>query len=126
MTAGVYLTILLAALTGQPLAAFALCVLFGATRGLVVLIGARATTPARLRHIHQRLDQLEPASRAVAVGAEGVAGAVCAAALWGAPAAVVVAALGVAGVAQVLRGAGTARLQRPLAGRPAEVAATPR
>ncbi len=126
MTAGVYLTILLAALTGQPFVAFALCVLFGATRGLAVLVGAGATTPARLRRIHQRLDQLEPASRAVAVGAEGVAGAACAAALWGAPAALVVAAVGVAGVAQVLRGGGAVRLQRPLAGRPAEVAATPR
>jgi hypothetical protein len=126
MTAGVYLTILLAALTGQPFAAFGLCVLFGATRGLAVLVGARATTPAKLRRIHQRLDQLEPASRAVAVGAEGVAGSACAAALWGAPAALVVAALGVAGVAQVLSGGGAVRLRRPSAGRPAEVAATPR
>jgi hypothetical protein len=126
MTAGVYLTILLAALTGQPVVAFLLCLLFGATRGLAVLIGARATSPAKLHQIHRRLDQLEPASRAVAIGAEAVAGTVCAAALWGAPAAVVVASAGAVAMAQVLWRSGGARV-RPVQPAPsAQVAASPR
>ncbi|MFM7068347.1 MAG: hypothetical protein ACKOYM_02700, partial [Actinomycetes bacterium] len=49
MTGGVYLTMVLAALTGRPVAALAVCTLFGLTRGLMILLGVRLTTPERLR-----------------------------------------------------------------------------
>ena len=79
MTAAVYLTIALAALTGSPIAALGIGMLFGAVRGLAVLAGWRATTPEATRALHARLHATEPASRhlaaalqgAVAVGAAG-------------------------------------------------------
>lgn len=68
MTTGVYLTILLAALTGRPAVAFGIGVLFGATRGAAVLLGARLTTPERVRALHALLDRLAPASQRAAAG----------------------------------------------------------
>jgi MFS family permease len=91
MTSGVYLTIVLGALTGRPSVAFGIGVLFGATRGAAVLLGARLTTAERVRALHARLDRLAPASQqaaaawlavvALAAGwaAAGVAGVVAAA-----------------------------------------------
>jgi hypothetical protein len=62
MTAAVYLVALLAVLTGSPSAAFAVCLTFGAVRGLTILGAARARTPERLRSAHRRLASLAPAS----------------------------------------------------------------
>jgi MFS family permease len=70
MTAAVYLTIALAALTGSPALAFGVGVLFGAIRGLAVLAGHTATTPERTRELHARLHAAEPASRHVAAAAQ--------------------------------------------------------
>jgi hypothetical protein len=68
MTAAVYLVIALAALTGSPLTAFGLCVLFGALRGSAVLLGAGLTSDAALRSFHRRFDALrEPVRRMVMV-----------------------------------------------------------
>jgi MFS family permease len=68
MTAGVYLTIVLAALTGSPLTALLLCVAFGAVRGSMVVLGATLTSPERLRRFHERFEAArEPARRAVIV-----------------------------------------------------------
>jgi hypothetical protein len=81
MTAGVYLSVALAALAGSPVVALAVGMTFGAVRGLAVLAGRRATTPARTRALHALLHAWEPASRhlaaalqaAVAVAALGLA-----------------------------------------------------
>ncbi|HEY7007476.1 MAG TPA: hypothetical protein VH395_00965 [Jatrophihabitantaceae bacterium] len=62
MTAAVYLTVVLAVLTGSPGQAFAVCVVFGAVRGLTILVAATARTPERLRATHQRLAALDGAS----------------------------------------------------------------
>ena len=45
MTAGVYLTVVLATLTGEPAAALAIGTLFGFARGLAILLGLRLTDP---------------------------------------------------------------------------------
>ncbi|HEY4377295.1 MAG TPA: hypothetical protein VGM93_09050, partial [Acidimicrobiales bacterium] len=59
MTAAVFLTVALAALSGSPTAAFGIAVLFGLARGLAVLLSARLTTPASMMALHGRLEALE-------------------------------------------------------------------
>ncbi len=56
MTAAVYLVVVLAGLTGEPLMALGLGILFGLTRGLAILLGARLTTPDRLRAFHETFE----------------------------------------------------------------------
>ena len=56
MTAGVYLLIVLAALSASPTAAFLLALGFGTVRGLAVLLGARITGPNELFAFHRRFD----------------------------------------------------------------------
>ena len=58
MTAAVYLVVVLAGLTGEPLVALGLGVLFGLTRGLAILLGVRLTTPDRLRAFHATFESL--------------------------------------------------------------------
>ncbi len=66
MTAGVYLVIVLAALTGDPRSALAVCVAFGVVRGSMVLIGARITSAERLARVHERFEAWrEPVRRGV-------------------------------------------------------------
>ena len=68
MTAGVVLTLALAALTTAPAAAFVIGAGFGLLRGLAVFAGTRATDPTALRALHARFDRLEaPVRIAVAV-----------------------------------------------------------
>lgn len=68
MTAGVYLVVVLGALTASPAAAFAIAVAFGACRGSMVLLGARLTSAERLRRFHQRFEAWrEPVRRGVVV-----------------------------------------------------------
>jgi len=100
MTAGVYLVIVLAALTGEPLTALGLCVAFGGFRGSMVLLGAFLTSADRLAAFHQRFEAWrEPVRRGV-IGVE-VAAAVAFAIAGGAPAAA--ASLGVAVVSALAR-----------------------
>lgn len=75
MTAAVFGTVALAALTAQPLQAFGIGVFFGAARGLAVLLSARATTPARVAALHRRLDRAEVPVRRVVVAVQAVAAA---------------------------------------------------
>jgi len=53
-TAAVYLMVVLGVLTGDPWAALAVGVAFGALRGLAVLLTRRLTSPPALRAFHQR------------------------------------------------------------------------
>jgi MFS family permease len=66
VTPAVYLMIALAALTASPLAALAVCGLFGLVRGLAILLGVRITSPQALVAFHRRFEQARlPVRRAV-------------------------------------------------------------
>jgi len=85
MTAAVYLTVVLAALTASPATALAIGALFGVVRGSAVWLGRGITTPAALSAFHRRFDELgEPVRRGVIAVQFGVVGAAVAAAatLW--------------------------------------------
>lgn len=106
MTAGVYLTIVLAVLTASPGWALAIGTTFGLVRGLAILPASRITTPARLASVHRRFDELTEPVRRVVIGVQGATAFVAAAAVWSLPTALVAAVvLGlVVGVATYLRG----------------------
>ena len=93
MTAAVFLTIALGALTAGPWAAFVIGVVFGLTRGLAVLLTARLRTTAEIYALHRKFDALgEPVRRAVIVVQLAVA-VVAIGAAWGVVAALVAAAV---------------------------------
>ncbi|MCU1343738.1 MAG: hypothetical protein JWL70_4, partial [Acidimicrobiia bacterium] len=71
MTAGVYLLVVMASLGGRPVAAVILGTVFGAVRGMTVLLTARATTPQALGALHRRIHDLTSASRSVVVVVQG-------------------------------------------------------
>ncbi len=56
MTAAVYLAVVLAALSGSPLAAISVGGAFGAVRGLAVLAGARIDAPQALARFHRSFE----------------------------------------------------------------------
>lgn len=117
MTAGVVLTVVLAVLTASPVAAFAVSVAFGLSRGLVVLLGARLRSPAALGALHARLDALEaPVRRAVVAVQVGVAAVAAGLAAGPLAAGAVVAGAAVATAVAV---------RRPPVLRPAEAPARP-
>jgi MFS family permease len=67
-TAAVYLMVVLAALTGDPLVALGVGVLFGLLRGLAVLLTRRLRDPAELLAFHRRFASAGPrAGRATVV-----------------------------------------------------------
>lgn len=82
-TAAVYLTVAIAALSGSPLAAFAVVTGFGLVRGLAVLLGRGLTSPQRMMDLHRRLDELLPTAQRLIVLVQAAAVAVAAAAAWG-------------------------------------------
>ncbi len=83
MSASVYLMVIVAASTGEPLLALAIVTGFGFLRGLAVLPAATVRTPADLGRLHRRIERLRPASRIVAVvGQIGVLVAAVSA-IWG-------------------------------------------
>jgi hypothetical protein len=69
-TSAVYLMIVLAALTGDPLLALAIGALFGLVRGLAVLLGRTITNPAALAGFHRRFTELRPVVLGVVVAVE--------------------------------------------------------
>jgi hypothetical protein len=70
MTAAVFALPVLGVLTGSAAEAFALGALFGLVRGFVVLLTARAASPAQLRALHRRFADLGPAVRVAVIGVE--------------------------------------------------------
>ncbi|HMJ76950.1 MAG TPA: hypothetical protein VK507_13315 [Iamia sp.] len=88
MTAGVVLTALLAVLTASVTQALAIGVIFGLARGLVVLLGARITSPGALGAVHQRLDALEAPVRWAVVGVQVAVALLAAVVAWGPMAAI--------------------------------------
>ena len=110
--AAVYLMIVLAALTGDPVLALAIGTLFGLVRGLAVLLGRRITSPATLAAFHRRFTELGPVVLRIVAAVE-VAAALLLAALVGLWAALAVlgAVLGLA--AAVVVPASRSRLSAP-------------
>jgi hypothetical protein len=83
MTAAVFLTVALGALTAGPVAALVVGVCFGLVRGLAVLLTARLHSTAEVFALHRRFDALgEPVRRAVIVVQLAVA-VVAVGAAWG-------------------------------------------
>jgi len=123
MTAAVFLVVILAALTAQPLVALALGTGFGLTRGLAVLVTAGAGSPAQLRELHRRFDRVGPAVRAVVIVVEMVVAVAVVGAEW--PAAGVVSMAG-AGLAAVIAAISWALRGRPEVGFGAARRAVPR
>lgn len=91
MTAAVFLTVALGALTAGPWAAFGIGVVFGLVRGVAVLLTARRHTTAQLFALHRRFDELgEPVRRAV-IAAQLAVTVAAAGLAWGLVAALVAA-----------------------------------
>jgi len=82
-TAGLYLTILLAALTGSPALALAIGMGFGLVRGLAILAGRRITSADRLLVVHRRFAALRQPVRLTVVGVLLLDGVVAATAWLG-------------------------------------------
>jgi hypothetical protein len=81
VTAAVYLMIVLGALSASPVAAIAVCSLFGLVRGLAILLGVRITNPEALVAFHRGFERAREPGRlatiavlaAVALGAGAAA-----------------------------------------------------
>jgi hypothetical protein len=81
-TAAVYLMIVLAALTTDPVAAFVLGTCFGLLRGLAVLLTRHLTSPVALLTFHRRFAAAGPMVGWAVTAAEVITAAVLAALLW--------------------------------------------
>lgn len=82
-TAGMYLTILLAALTGRPLVALAIGAGFGLIRGLAILAGRHITDTDHLLAVHRRFGALRRPVRLATIGVMLAVGVVAGAAWAG-------------------------------------------
>jgi hypothetical protein len=82
MTGAVYLTVAMAALTGRPLTAFAICLAFGTARGLAILLGATITSPERLVAFHRRFDALAEPVRLTVIGTQLAVAMLAASVAW--------------------------------------------
>lgn len=80
-TAAVYLTLVLAALSGAPWVAVAVGTLFGLVRGLAVLLGRDITDTAALARFHRALTRWDRRMLGVVVGTEVAAAVLFALAL---------------------------------------------
>jgi len=58
MTTAVFVTIAVGVLSASPLIALSIGAVFGLSRGLAVLLGARVTTPEALMRLHRGFDRL--------------------------------------------------------------------
>jgi MFS family permease len=94
-TSGVYLIVVLCALTGRPWAALAVCSGFGLVRGLAVFLAHGINSPAALADFHRRFMARGPVALALVVAVEVLIGAISgwALAAWAGGLAVVTAAV---------------------------------
>src|SRR5262245_59792536 len=63
VTAGLFVMVVAATLTGDPWIAVSVAGLFGLVRGLMVFLGARLDSPTRLRAFHRRFEAAREPSR---------------------------------------------------------------
>jgi hypothetical protein len=83
MTAAVYLTIAMAALTASPLVAVAIGAFFGFIRGLAILLTVKVTSPAQLRAFHRRFASFAAPVETATIATQVMVAAVAAVAVWG-------------------------------------------
>jgi hypothetical protein len=83
VTTAVYLTVLIAVLTGSPSQALAIGLVFGGLRGLAIFLGVRATTLERLHALHRGLTRWEPQSRAVMFAVQAAVATLAIGEAWG-------------------------------------------
>ena len=83
VTAGVYLTLLLAGLTASPGTALAVGVVFGITRGAAIFLGTPLTTHEALAAFHRRFDAARETSRRAMIGVQLGLAVVAAGLAWG-------------------------------------------
>lgn len=95
MTAGVILIVVMAALTGQPLAAVVIGVGFGLVRGLTVLLTRYLRSADALRTFHRRFAGLTEPVRYATAAVQAIGAVALAAAVW-LPAGLIVAVVGAA------------------------------
>jgi hypothetical protein len=97
-TSAVYLMIVLAALTGNPVVALVVGIVFGFVRGLAVFLGRRITSTAALAEFHRRFMSADRPALAAVIVCEAAATLACSVAIspW----------LGAAGGAVLSLGAG--------------------
>jgi hypothetical protein len=105
-TSGVYLMVVLCALTGRPWTALAVCSGFGLVRGLAVFLAHGITSPAALADFHRRFMARGPAALAVVVAVEVLVGSISGWALsaWAGGLAVIAAAAVITAARLVRRG----------------------
>ena len=82
MTAGVFVTLALAAFNGSPLGAVAIGTWFGVVRGLAIFAGARVHQPADLHRLHRWFEHQRNAARLLTMALQLLFGAVCAFVAW--------------------------------------------
>lgn len=113
VTAGVYLVVALAVLTGSPAVAVATGLVFGGVRGLAVLLGVGLVSPEALRRFHLRFEALGPASARVMSGVLAASALALSAAT--SPVALVLAAVAVGAVLLLARRGPSRRARAALA-----------
>jgi len=82
-TAAIYLTFVLALLSGSAAAGLVIGATFGFVRGFVILGVRRAHRPEQLARTLRRLQSFAPASRGIGVGLQALAGVVVAGSVLG-------------------------------------------
>jgi hypothetical protein len=102
MSASVYLMVVVAAATGEPMLALAIVTMFGLIRGLAILPAAGVRTPTDLGELHRRFERFRPASRVVALAGQ-IGVLAVAVAVIGGPVAGLVALLALSAVAWMFR-----------------------
>ena len=93
VTTAVYLTVLIAVLTGSPIQALAIGLMFGGLRGLAIFLGVRATTFEKLHALHRGLTRWEPQSRAFMFAIQAAVATLAIGEAWGTAAGAVTMAL---------------------------------
>ncbi|HLF44745.1 MAG TPA: hypothetical protein VJA46_14635 [Acidimicrobiia bacterium] len=83
VTTAVYVTVLIAILTGSPIQALTIGLVFGGVRGLAIFLGAGATSLDKLHELHRSLTRFEPASRVVMFAIQAVVATLAIGEAWG-------------------------------------------
>jgi hypothetical protein len=102
MSASVYLMVIVAAATGEPMLALGIVTMFGLIRGLAVLPAAGVRTPSDLGDLHRRIERFRPTSRVVAIAGQ-IGVLAVAIAIIGGPVAGIAAGVLLSGLAWILR-----------------------
>ncbi len=103
MTTAVYGLIVLAALTGEPVAALGIGLAFGTTRGLAVFASRRCLSFERLAAFHRRFASLATPVRLTTISVEVLLAVATGTAAWGAAGGLAAAVVGALVIAHAVR-----------------------